>query len=163
MFWRSTQSVFRWNAASAYSVGHGQSVKIKSRGWMQIKENEMTLEGSFSAVSTATIARVGAFCSIFRDLQDYHTFAPRETENRSKKSSNFFATFQKIYKIENFVIFQQFSSNFAPILIKFSRNFAKYLRKFWGLQNFLNFCWIPTNFPTFWPNFNRLLLRIKYD
>ena len=35
-----------------------------------------TLEGSFSAVSTATIARVGAFFSIFRDLQDVHSFAP---------------------------------------------------------------------------------------
>ena len=34
-----------------------------------------TLEGSFSSVSTATIARVGAFFSIFRDLQDFQPFA----------------------------------------------------------------------------------------
>ena len=39
-------------------------------------ESGQTLEGSFSAVSTATIARVGAFFQIFRDLQDYHPFAP---------------------------------------------------------------------------------------
>ena len=35
-----------------------------------------TLGGSFSSVWTATIARVGAFFSIFRDLQDSHSFAP---------------------------------------------------------------------------------------
>ena len=29
-----------------------------------------TLDGPFSAVSTATIARIGAFCSFFKDLQD---------------------------------------------------------------------------------------------
>ena len=29
-----------------------------------------TLDGPFSAVSTATIARIGAFCSFFQDLQD---------------------------------------------------------------------------------------------
>ena len=32
--------------------------------------------GSFSSVSTLLLARVGAFFSIFRDLQDCHTFAP---------------------------------------------------------------------------------------
>ena len=35
-----------------------------------------TLEGSFSAVWTATIARKDAFCRDFRDLQDLHSFAP---------------------------------------------------------------------------------------
>ena len=39
--------------------------------WLK-KRNERTqvLRGSFSAVSTATIARVGAFCSFFQDLID---------------------------------------------------------------------------------------------
>ena len=46
---------------------------------MKIEENEMTSEGSFSAVSTATIARVGAFCSILRDLQYSKPFAPLES------------------------------------------------------------------------------------
>ena len=32
-------------------------------------------DGPFSAVSTATIARIGAFFSFFQDLQDLHTFA----------------------------------------------------------------------------------------
>ena len=39
-----------------------------------------TLEGSFSAVWTAAIARKDAFCSIFRDLQDLHSFAPLQTQ-----------------------------------------------------------------------------------
>ena len=40
-----------------------------------------TLEGSFSSVSTATIARVGAFFRVFQDLQDLHSFAPLRTQN----------------------------------------------------------------------------------
>ena len=39
---------------------------------------------SFSAVSTATIARNGAFFQIFRDLQDFHVFAPLRTQNFEK-------------------------------------------------------------------------------
>ena len=35
--------------------------------------NCLTLESSFSSVSTATIASNDAFCSIFRDLQDLHS------------------------------------------------------------------------------------------
>ena len=33
-------------------------------------------DGSFSAVSTATIATKGSFCRVFEDLQDLQTFAP---------------------------------------------------------------------------------------
>ena len=44
------------------------------------------LNGPFSAVSTATIARIGAFFSVFRILQDSHTFAPLRTQNFSKFS-----------------------------------------------------------------------------
>ena len=40
--------------------------------------NFFTSGGSFSAVSTATIMRQDVFCSIFRDLQDLHSFAPLE-------------------------------------------------------------------------------------
>ena len=46
-----------------------------------------TLEGSFSAVSTPQIARVGAFFSIFRDLQDVNSFAPLHTQKFNKISS----------------------------------------------------------------------------
>ena len=54
--------------------------------------NCLTLEGSFSSVSTATIARKDAFCSIFLDLQDLHSFAPleirREKTHWGKTSRN---------------------------------------------------------------------------
>ena len=56
----------------------------------QPKLNE-TLEGSFSAVSTATIARVGAFFQIFRDLQDSHIFSQLKSQNFSEKQSKFLA------------------------------------------------------------------------
>ena len=42
-----------------------------------------TLGGPFSAVSTATRARVGAFFHIFRDLQDLQSFAPLRSQNLS--------------------------------------------------------------------------------
>ena len=77
--------------------------------------------GSFSAVSTATIARVGAFFSISRDLQDLHPFAPRRSQNFSKKSSEILArmnwsSFHSSRKSTNFVIFLQ---NFDEILSEF--------------------------------------------
>ena len=47
-----------------------------------------TFGSSFSAVSTPLIARVGSFFSIFRDLQDFQSFAPLETQNNCKMSSD---------------------------------------------------------------------------
>ena len=47
-----------------------------SGGGFRLLASGQTLRGSFSAVSTATIARVGVFFRIFRDLQDLHSFAP---------------------------------------------------------------------------------------
>ena len=46
----------------------------------------LTLRGSFSAVSTATIARKGALFRIFRDLQDSFAFAPLRPQNSRKKT-----------------------------------------------------------------------------
>ena len=85
--------------------------------------NPPTLEGSFSAVSTPPIARVGSFFSIFRDQQYLHTFAPLQIQQ------NFVESFA-----ENFIKFCNFRSNssfFTPLLIKNHRNFTRFL---------LNFC-----------------------
>ena len=66
--------------------------------------HQQTLEGSFSAVSTATIARNGAFFHIFRDLQDFHAFAPLRTQNFKKihhfcqNLANFPKSFQILFK-----------------------------------------------------------------
>ena len=40
-----------------------------------------TLDGSFSAVWTATIASKDAFFCIFHNLQDLHSFAPLQSQN----------------------------------------------------------------------------------
>ena len=76
------------------------------------------VRGSFSAVSTATIATKYSFCSIFRDLQDFHTFAPLRSQNFSGKPSKFFAG--------NFSFFSRFSMDFANFL----RNFDEMLPEF---------------------------------
>ena len=47
-----------------------------------------TLEGSFSAVSTPMFATKYSFCSIFRDLQDLHSFALLRIQKFRKSSSN---------------------------------------------------------------------------
>ena len=74
---------------------------------------------SFSAVSTATIARNGAFFHIFRDLQDFHTFAPLRTQN-----------FEQIHHFcQNLTnlngIFRNFA-NFIEISRKSQRNLLKF-------------------------------------
>ena len=51
-------------------------------------EASPTLDGSFSAVWTATIASKDAFCSIFRDLQDLHSFAPLESQVEKNTMKN---------------------------------------------------------------------------
>ena len=90
-------------------------------------ESGQTLQGSFSAVSTPLIARLGSFFSIFRDLQDFHSFAPLRTENFSKILP-IFGTFHHIFKYfdRNFAKSWPNSSFFAPISVIFSQNFAKF-------------------------------------
>ena len=80
-------------------------------------ENDQTLEGSFSSVSKPIFATKYSFFSILRDLQDLHTFAPLQTQNLRKNSSNFFRMFAQISA--KILIFRQFSSNFAQILMIF--------------------------------------------
>ena len=90
------------------------------------------------------------------ELQDLQSFAPIQFQNFSKISWNFFGFLPKI--LQKIAIFQRFSSNFAPILIKISRNFAEYSKKWWAIPKMLNFQWILADFswiPTeFWPNFD---------
>ena len=76
-----------------------------------------TLEGPFSSVSKPIFATKYTSFSILRDLQDLHTFAPLQTQNIRKKSSNFFRIFGRISA--KILIFRQFSSNFAQILMIF--------------------------------------------
>ena len=75
-------------------------------------DDHQTLDGSFSAVSTATIASKDAFFSIFRDLQDLHSFAPLQ--------SQILQIFRNFFR-ENFRIF----SDFCKILLNFCESSAK--------------------------------------
>ena len=74
------------------------------------------LRGSFSAVWTATIARVVAFFTIFRDLQDLHFFAPLTLQNFSKKRVPILVILKKkIHKIlfENAIFHPDFDEFFS--------------------------------------------------
>ena len=93
-----------------------------------------TLEGSFSAVSTATIARLGSFYSIFRDLQDLHTFAPLQTQKISKNSFENFEFFPS--KLANFTDFQ---FNFIIFRTDFDEKNSGFDQISRNLQNFIEF------------------------
>ena len=97
-----------------------------------------TLRGSFSAVSKPNFATKYSFCSIFRDLQDWHPFAPLQTQFFCKKSS----TILRNWMLNWTIIQSNFSSKLlflSQILMKFCRNFAnvlKNIRNRWHVQKF---------------------------
>ena len=72
--------------------------------------------GPFSAVSTPILATKYSFCSIFRDLQDLHTFAPLQSQKFSK-ILQFFGDFIKISGI--LLKFCEIFQKFAKILAIF--------------------------------------------
>ena len=76
------------------------------------------------AVSTATIATKYSFFQDFRDLQDFHTFAPLRSQNFSKKSRHNFVIFEYLNNL--------FNSNFHEkrIKIDFLRNLDEILSEF---------------------------------
>ena len=104
-----------------------------------------TSDGSFSAVSTATIASKDAFFCIFRDLQDLHSFAPLESQVekntikttwkiptnkplRSRARAN--NTAPATAPISKFADFSQIFSRKFPNFLGFLQNFADFLRNF---------------------------------
>ena len=93
-----------------------------------------TLEGSFSSVSTATIARVGAFFRVFQDLQDLHSFAPLRTQffkakfQISSEKSTFFSS-----ELANLLFLLQF----IVFLTDFDEKYSGFHQIFRNLQNFI--------------------------
>merc|ERR1711904_397481 len=85
-----------------------------------------TFEGSFSAVWVPTIARVGSFFQIFRDLQDPTPLHHDKIKKLHNFSANFFAFFHQISSF--FANFESISSVLEQILMKICRNFT-------GLKN----------------------------
>ena len=93
-----------------------------------------TLRGSFSAVWTATIATKYSFCSIFRDLQDSHTFAPLRSQNFSEKPSKLLPEWKW-----NFIfirVFRWILRFFCENLMKICRNFAEMFGKWQTVPRF---------------------------
>ena len=75
-----------------------------------------TCKGSFSSVSKPIFATKYSFCSIFRDLEHWHSFAPLKTENISKKMPNVFELFVKfLTKFRNFWIRSGGFSRVCPL------------------------------------------------
>ena len=140
------------------------------------------MQGSFSAVSTFLIARVGAFFRIFINLQDLHSFAPLRTQNFSK-ISRFCRNFRKILQnsgkfaeiLQNLPNFAEIfglerlgaenSANFGETPAKFRQNFVKIQ------QNSANLLIKCSNFKCFkiseklaifhyfWQNSRKLLMK----
>ena len=88
-----------------------------------LQQNDQTLEGSFSAVSTATIATKYSFCRVFRDLQDLHSFAPLHIQNLQIFWVSIF-----FRKMSGFCQFSLKLVIFVVILMKIHRNFVKFSR-----------------------------------
>ena len=59
--------------------------------WGVTKCKKITLEDSCSASSRLIFASTQSFSSIFRDLQDLHTFAPLQTQHVCANNDNDFA------------------------------------------------------------------------
>ena len=102
------------------------------------------------------------FCVQGRIFQRFSksTRLPRLCTARSSKSSQIFVKrFHTFVEISaKIAIFQQFSSNFAPISMKNFQNFDESFRRCWQILKFLNFWWILTNFHGFWQKFDFILI-----
>ena len=107
-------------------------------------ESGQTSQCSFSSVSTPPIARVGAFFSILRDLQDFHAFAPLRAQNFGKKLPYFLPI-----STEKSQKFAKIRSKFG----KFSRNFAGISRKFRSAKGSRSSRVLPGFFRTFFSFF----------
>ena len=123
--------------------GVGASAAIEPRSRLASLTVQQTCRGPFSSVSTFLIARVGAFFSIFRDLQDCHSFAPLQCyfcvilhffsfsgggdlHFSDARVQDFFVDFSRILqKIADFSANQAF---FASNFTEFCRNCGKLRR-----------------------------------
>ena len=102
-----------------------------------------TLRGPFFALSKPNFATRHSFCSIFRDLQDWHTFAPLRSQNFDLKSVTIFAR-MKIFN-ESWIFFSRFPSDFFYLILqKFGENVMENCPDFAGMSkrmmNFWQIC-----------------------
>ena len=83
-----------------------------------------TSEGSFSAVSTPIFATKYSFCSIFRDLQDLHSFAPFFHRSEFINFVDFRQTF--VIFCSKFCKFSYFLIKFIVFSTGFDENFSEF-------------------------------------
>ena len=96
----------------------------KSSFWKRLTIPQIS-EGSFSAVSTPIFATRYSFFSIFRDLQDYHSFAPLRYQNLLIFFQNF-AKNQRIFEIFRKILLKSFDiCYFRRVFHGFCRNFTE--------------------------------------
>ena len=70
-------------------------------------KNCRTCRGSFFAVSKPNFATKYSFCSIFRDLQDKHTFAPLQSQGFRKTRPTFFTRMNNAFHFIHSIHFYQ--------------------------------------------------------
>ena len=97
--------------------------------------------GSFSSVWTATIARVGAFCSIFQTVHDYAT----ETQEFCRPSHQFSKIRQNILHFCKNCTFSLNSVTFRRKFHGFSPEFHRMLEICSKSMKFADFSEIPEN------------------
>ena len=125
-----------WAEIDRDQSGAVSRARFMTGGGYRLLASGQTLEGSFSAVSTATIATKYSFFQDFRDLQDFHTFAPLRSQNFSKKVVTILSFLNKLNNLFN----SNFMKNawklvfFFEILMKFCRNFTNIFRKCQNLR-----------------------------
>ena len=124
--------------------------------WANFNENDQTLEGSFSSVSTPNFARKYSLESSWRDLQDLHASASLRPQYFSKISSIFWIFRQFL---QNLIFFIEFCSDFDENFSEFRRIFVKNVEHSTFLT-FLDFWWILARSPLFWENSNKISLYI---
>ena len=97
--------------------GHPMSVLCATRPCVDKSHKTYAL----SAVSTPIFTTKYSFCSVFRNLQNFHSFAPLKTRNFSKIPSNFVENMTEFYKFSKFCKIPKNSAKFRIQLMKFCK------------------------------------------
>ena len=107
-----------------------QGLLLGPQKWRRTHHTSFLI-GSFSSVSTATIASEDAFCSIFRDLQDLHSSRDLNLQNFANFRQFIFQNVDKIWRF--------FFAEKCIFLAKNRQNWQNLDKQFVeNLQNFEN-------------------------
>ena len=112
------------------------SWKIRYRIFLRFCSQTTKLYRARSLLYRHQSLQVNTHFAVFSEIYKIVTLSHRSRLKISAKNrQNFFGIFQKNTKFRSFFLC---SSEFAPILIKFSRNFAEYCREGWEFLIFFS-------------------------